>query len=199
MGDQLGLARLPADVTASLGACAAALASCAAQLDAVLAGADPDVLEETTKRRAVCRRAAVDLLAAISASRRTGPDRGELTELARTCDRTAEAVEAVAYAWTRHPIPETADVLHALRDATRAAAKAIESLEKEDCRVVWETRCREREAEARFLGRAARATLLARQDDVSLAAAAHDLLTYTSLWLAAIGRLRAALVRCSLE
>jgi hypothetical protein len=199
VSDPLGLARLPSDVTASLDACAAALAACAVQLDAVLGGEDPAALEEMAKRRAASRRAVMDLLAAIAASRRTGPDRGELTELARTSDRTAEAIEAVAYAWTRHPIPEAADVLLALRDATRAAAKAIESLEKEDCRLVWDTRCREREAEARFLGRAARATLLSRQDDVSLAAAAHDLLTYTSLWLAALGRLRAALLRCSFE
>ena len=132
-------------------------------------------------------------------SRRAGPDRGELTELARTADRTAESVEAVAYAWTRHPIPEAAEVLRALRDATRAAAKEIESLENEDCRLVWDARCREREAEARFLARSARGDLLGRQGDVQLAAAARDLLAYAGLWLAAIGRLRAALLRSTLS
>jgi len=81
----------------------------------------------------------------------------------------------------------------------RAGAKAIEALEVEYDRLVWDTRCREREAEARFLARSARGALLARQDDVRLAAAAHDLLTYAGLWQAAIGRMRAALLRCSLE
>ena len=64
---------------------------------------------------------------------------------------------------------------------------------------MWDARCREREAEARFLARAARGELLSGQDDVRLAAAAHDLLTYASLWLAAVARVRAAVLRFSLD
>lgn len=105
------------------------------------------------------------MIAAIGSSRRAGPDRARLTALGRAIDRTAEAVEAVAWAWARHPIGEASDVLRALRDATRAA----------------------------------RGTLLAGQQDVHLAAAAHDVLTYASLWLAAAAQLRAAVLRCSLE
>ena len=199
MGDPVGLARLPAEVTASLDACAAALSACAAQLDDVLAASEPAAMVPMAERRADCSRAANELLAAVRASRRPGPDRTRLAELARTADRTAESIEAVAWAWTRHPIPHAADVLRALRDATRACARALEAVEAEDDRLVWEARCREREAEARFLGRSARGSLLARQDDVRLAAAAHDLLTYVGLWQAAVARLRAALMRCSFE
>jgi hypothetical protein len=199
VGDPVGLARLPADVTASLDACASALSACAAGLDDVLATSDDAAMVAMAKWRAACSRAANELLGAVRASRRPGPDRTRLAELARLADRTAEAMEAVAWAWTRHPIPEAADVLRALRDATRASARALEAVESEDDRLVWETRCREREAEARFLGRSARGTLLARQDDVRLAAAAHDLLTYVALWQAAVARLRAAVVRCSFD
>ena len=195
----VGLARLPADVTAALGAGAAALSECVAQLDQVLVRVDDGTLEAIGERRACCGGATAELIAAVGSSRRAGPDRARLTALARSTDRTAEAVEAVAWAWARHPIPEASDVLRALRDATRAAARAVAALEDEGTRVVWETRCREREAEARFLARAARDELLARQEDVLLAAAAHDVLTYASLWLAALARLRADLLRCSLD
>jgi hypothetical protein len=195
----IGLARLPADVSASVEACASALAACAAQLDAVIARAGGAAVEEMDLRRAACGHAAGELLAVVQASRRPGPDRSRLAELARTVDRTAEAVDAVAWAWSRHPIPRLADVLRAIRDATRAASRAVASLEDEGGRLVWDARCREREAEARFLAREARAELLSGQDDVRLAAAAHDVLTYASAWLAAVARLRAAVLRFSLE
>jgi len=71
-------------------------------------------------------------------------------------------------------------------------------VDDEACRHVWDTRCREREAEARFHARAGRGTLLGRQDDALLAAAAQDLLAYASLWLEALTVLRAALLRFSL-
>jgi hypothetical protein len=199
VGDPVGLARLPADVTTSLDTCASALAACASQLDAVLDVSDEEAVEAMSERRAACGHAAVELLAAIRATRRHGPDRSRLAELARSIDRTAASAEAVAWAWSRHPLPEAADVIRALRDATRAGARAVEALEDSDERLVWDARCREREAEARFLARSARGTLLARQDDVRLAAAAHDLLTYAGLWQAAVGRMRAAVLRCSLE
>ena len=199
MSGSIGLGRLPADVTAALGAGAAALDECVAQLDVVLVRVDDGTLSAIGERRAGCGHATSALLAAVGASRRAGPDRGRLTALGRSIDRTAEAVEAVAWAWARHPIPEATHILRALRDATRAASRAIEALEDDGTRVVWETRCREREAEARFLARAARGELLARQEDVQLAAAAHDVLSYASLWLAALARLRADLLRCSLD
>ena len=195
----MGLARLPADVTAALGACAAALAECVAQLDVVLVRVDDGTLQTMGERRAGCERAPAALIAAVGASRRAGPDRARLIALARSIDRTAEAVEAVAWAWARHPIPEASDVLRALRDATRAAARSVEALEDESTRLVWDARCREREAEARFLARAARGELLVRQEDVHLAAAANDVLTYASLWQAALARLRADVLRCSLD
>ena len=198
MSDPVGLARLPADVSASVDAGATALAACAAQLDDVLARPGDESLAAMTLCRAECVRTTAELLAAVAASRRTGPDRSRLAELARAGDRTAEAVESVAWAWTRHPIPEVADVLRALRDGTRAAACAARAIEDENARLVWDARCREREAEARFLARAARGELLARQADVIRATAAHDLLTYASLWLAALAGLRAAVLRFSL-
>jgi len=195
----IGLERLPADVSASVDACAAALAACATQLDAVIAGAGTAPVEEMDLRRAACGHAAAELLTAVRASRRPGPDRSRLAELARAVDRTAEAVDSVAWAWSRHPIPQLADVLRAIRDATRAASRAAASIEDEGGRLVWDARCREREAESRFLARAARRELLSGQDDVRLAAGAHDLLTYASLWLAVVARLRAAVLRFSLE
>jgi hypothetical protein len=199
VSDPVGLERLPTDVAESVDACASALMRCAAQLDAVLASTDGDWLEAIAERRAACGYAAAGLLAVVGESRRPGPDRSRLAALARTLDRTAEAVESVAWSWARHPIPEMADALRALRDATRAAAKAAAAIEDEAGRLVWDTRCREREAEARFLARAARGTLLGRQDDVRLAAAAQDLLAYASLWLDAIVAMRAAVLRFSLE
>ncbi len=199
MSGPIGLERLPADVSAWVEACATALAACAAQLDAVIAGSGAAAVEEMDLRRAACGHAAAELLAAVRASRRPGPDRSRLAELARTTDRTAEAVNSVAWAWSRHPIPQLANVLRAIRDATRAASRAAASIEDEGARQVWDARCREREAEARFLARAARGELLSGHDDVRLAAAAHDLLTYASLWLAAVARLRAAMLRFSLE
>jgi hypothetical protein len=199
VSDPVGLARLPAELAAAVDASASALAACAAQLDAVLDRADDERLAAMTLHRAECGRTTAELLAAVVASRRTGPDRSRLAELARTADRTADAIASVAWAWSRHPIPELADVLRALRDATRAAARSAASLEDEGGRLAWDTRCREREAEARFLARSARGELIAAQDDVRLAAAAHDVLTYVSLWLAAVARLRAAVLRFSLE
>ena len=145
--------------------CASELAGCAAQLDAVLSRG-PEALEELGERRATCARVTRELLTAIRSSRRTGPDRARLAELARSADRTAEAIESVAWAWVRHPIPELADLLRAQRDATRAAARAVDALEDEGHRGVWEARCREREAEAACLARAARRVLLVEQDDV---------------------------------
>lgn len=199
MSDPVGLARLPADVVASVEACASALTACAAQLDEVIARPGDASVEAMGRRRADCGDAAAALLAVVGASRRPGPDRSRLAELARCADHTADAIESVAWAWARHPLPQLADVLGATRDATRAAAKAAVALEDEGCRLVWDARCREREAEARFLARAARGELLARQDDVHLAAAANDVLTYASLWLAALARLRADVLRCSLD
>ena len=197
MSAPVGLARLPADVSAALRECASELAGCAVQLDAVLSRGLA-ALEELGERRAKCALATRELLIAIRSSRRTGPDRARLAELARSADRTAEAIESVAWAWVRHPIPNLAELLRAQRDATRAAARAVEALE-EDHREVWESRCREREAEAACLARAARRMLLAEQSDVLLAAAAHDTLTYAADWLAAVTRLRTAVLRWSLD
>ena len=199
VSNPVGLARLPADVSAGLGACAAALTECVAQLDVVLVRVDDGMLQAIGERRAACGDATVALIAAVGSSRRAGPDRIRLTALARATDRTAEAVEAAAWAWARHPVPEAGDVLRALRDATRAAARAVEALEDEGRRLTWDARCREREAEARFLARSARGELLARQDDVARAAAAHDVLTYASLWQAALAKLRAAVLHCAPE
>jgi hypothetical protein len=198
VSDPVGLARLPADVAASVEACASALSACAAQLDEVIARPGEASVEAMGRRRAACGDAAAALLAVVGASRRPGPDRARLAELARCADRAADAIESVAWAWARHPLPQLADVLGAGRDATRAAARAAVALEDEGCRLVWDARCREREAEARFLARVARGEVLTRQDDVFMAAAAHDLLTYASLWLAAVARLRAAVLRFSL-
>jgi hypothetical protein len=195
----VGLARLPADVADAVSACASALEACAAQLDAVLTRPVAAELEAMGERRAACASAGAELLAAVRASRRPGPDRSRLAALARSVDRTAEAVESVAWAWARHPVPELADVLRALRDATRAAARSTAAVEDEAGRLVWDTRCREREAEARFLARAGRGALLGRQDDVRLAAAAHDLLAYASVWLDALAGNRSAVLRFSLE
>ena len=197
MSDPVGLARLPADVADSVEACASALARCAAELDAVLTHPGDEALAAVGERRAACARAAGELLDAVRASRRPGPDRSRLAALARSVDRTAEAVEAVAWAWARHPIPELADVLRALRDATRSAARAVAAVEDEAGRLVWDTRCREREAEARLIARAGRSALVGRQDDARLAAAAQDLLAYASLWLEALTVLRAAVLRFS--
>ena len=199
MSDPVGFERLPSDVAESVEACASALARCASQLDPMLDGTDGDELEAVAERRTSCGYAAAGLLTAVGESRRPGPDRSRLAALARALDRTAEAVESAAWAWARHPVPELADVLRALRDATRAAARAAAAIEDEGARLVWDTRCREREAEARSLARAARGTLLGRQDDVRLAAAAQDLLAYASLWLDAIVATRAAVLRFSLE
>lgn len=199
VNDPVGLARLPADVTASVSACASALAACAAQIDAVISSGGGAELEIMGDCRAASGRSTAALLTAVGTSRRPGPDRARLAALARASDRTAEAVETVAWAWARHPIPELADVLRALRDATRAAARGIASIEDGSSRLVWDTRCREREAEARFLARAGRATLLGRQDDPRLAAGAQDVLGYASLWLDALAGVRAAVLRFSLE
>jgi len=199
VSDPVGLARLPADVAESVEVCASALARCAGDVDRVLASPGADALAAIGERRAGCARAAMDLLEAVRESRRPGPDRSRLAALARSVDRTSEAVENIAWAWARHPVPELADVLRALRDATRAAARAAAAVEDEAGRIVWDTRCREREAEARFLARAGRGALLGRQDDVRLAAAAQDLLVYASLWLDALAGTRAAVLRFSLE
>jgi len=198
VSDPVGLARLPAGVSASLRACAAELAGCAAQLDAVLHLGVP-ALEEMGERRAACGRGVRELLAAIESSRRTGPDRARLAQLARSAGRTAEAVESVAWAWVRHPIPELADLLRAQRDATRAVARAVEALEDGERRQVWEARCREREAEAAALARAARGALIWTQGDVALAVAAHDTLTYAANWLETVSGMRSVLLRWSLD
>lgn len=197
MSDPVGLARLPADVAAAVDACTFALTDCAGQLDAVLARGSAE-LELMSERRGACADATAELLAAVGASRRPGPDRSRLAALARATDRTADAVESVAWAWVRHPVPELADVLRALRDATRAAARAAAAIEDAPGRLVWDTRCREREAEARFLSRAGRGALLGGQDDARLAAAAQDLLAYAAVWLEALTALRAAVLRFSL-
>ena len=199
MSGSVGFARLPADVTAALEGCSVALADCVAQLDVVLVRVDDPTLQAMSELRARCGRATSAAIAAIGSSRRSGPDRARLTALARSTDRAAEAVEAVAWAWARHPIPEASDVLRALRDATRAAARSVAALEDESTRMVWDSRCRERAAEGRLLARVARDELLVRQEDVRLAAAAHDVLTYASLWLTAIAQLRADVLRCSLD
>lgn len=198
MSDPVGLARLPAGVSASLRACAAELAGCAGQLDAVLNLGVP-ALEEMGERRAGCGREVRELLAVIESSRRTGPDRARLAQLARSAGRTAEAVESVAWAWARHPIPELADLLRAQRDATRAVAKAVEALEDGERRQGWEGRCRDREAEAAALARAARAALISTQGDVALAVAAHDTLTYAAGWLQTVAGMRSILLRWSLD
>ena len=156
----------------------------------------PSWQSASAARHAHARRG--ELLDAVRSSRRPGPDRSRLAALARSVDRTAEAVEAAAWAWARHPIPELADVLRALRDATNSAARAVAAVEDEAGRLVWDKRCREREAEARLIARAGRSELLGRQDDARLAAAAQDLLAYASLWLEALTVLRAALLRFSL-
>lgn len=198
MSDPVGLERLPADVTDSVVTFASALERCATQLDALLVADGDRALGAITERRAACAAAAAELLTAVAASWRSGPDRSRLAALGRSLDRTAESIESVAWAWARHPIPELADLLRALRDATRAVARAAAAVEDEAGRLVWDTRCRDREAEAQLLSRAARRALLADQNDVQLAAAAHDLLTYTSSWLDAIVAARAAVLRFSL-
>ena len=199
MSDPVGLERLPSDVTESVVMFASALERCATQLDALLVADGDRALEAITERRAACAAAASELLTAVAASWRPGPDRSRLAALARSLDRTAESIESVAWAWARHPIPELADLLRAQRDATRAAARAAAAIEDGAGRLVWDARCREREAEARLLSRAARGALLGDQDDVQLAAAVQDLLTYASLWLDAIIGARAAALRFSLR
>jgi hypothetical protein len=199
VNDPVGLERLPSDVTECVMLVVSALERCATQVDALLVARGDGALEAITERRAVCAAAVADLLTAVAASRRPGPDRSRLAGLARSLDRTAESIESVAWAWARHPIPELADLLRALRDATRAAARAAAAIEDGAGRLVWDTRCREREVEARLLSRAGRGALLGDQDDVQLAAAAHDLLTYASLWLDAIAAARAAALRFSLS
>ena len=194
----MGLARLPTDVAVSVDACTSALAACAAQLDRVLARPGVAELEVLGELRADCSLSATELLDEVADSRRPGPDRSRLAALARAADRTAEAVESVAWAWARHPIPELADVLRALRDATRAVARAAAAIEDEAGRLVWDSRCREREAEARSLARAGRGALVGRQDDPHLAAAAQDLLAYAAVWLDALATTRAAVLRFSL-
>ena len=198
MSHPVGLERLPADVSELVGISASALERCATELDSAMVPRGHARLDAVAERRDACAAATSQLLDAVAASRRPGPDRSRLAALARSLDRTAESIESMAWAWARHPIPELTDLLRALRDATRAAARAAAAIEDEAGRLVWDARCRQHEGEARMLDRAARGALLGRQDDVRLATAAQDLLAYASVWLDAIAGARAAVLRFSL-
>jgi hypothetical protein len=195
----VGLERLPAGVSEPLHASAENLSSCAAELGIQVARGSVRPPDDAGRRRIESARLTRELLAAIQASRRAGPDRARLAAVARGIDGVVEAVEKTAWSWYRHPVPELGDVLAAIRDATRAAARAVEVLEDDDGRLAWEQRGRERETEAACLTRAARRELFGEQDDAMRALAAQDVLLYAEAWLAAVGRLRAAVARFGLD
>jgi hypothetical protein len=195
----VALARLPAGVSEPLCASAENLIAGAAELGSLVAHRGTRPAEVVAERRVESSRITGELLSAIRESRRTGPDRGRLADVARRLDGVAEAIEKTAWAWSRHPVPAVAGVPSAIRDATRAAARAVMALEDDDDRTVWEWRCREREAEAAHLARAARRALFVEQHDAMLALAGQDVLVQAEAWLAAVTRLRTSVVRFGLD
>jgi hypothetical protein len=195
----VALARLPAGVSELLCASAENVIAGAAELGSLVAHGGTRPVEMVAERRVESSRITGALLSAIRESRRTGPDRGRLADVARQLDGVAEAIEKTAWSWSRHPIPAVAGVPPAIRDATRAAARAVMALEDDDGRTVWERHCREREAEAAYLARAARHSLFVEQHDAMLALAGQDVLIHADAWLAAVTRLRVAVVRFGLD
>ena len=188
----LGLERLPRPIATLLAEAATNLLLLASQFDALVHG-DPSALDAIVRSEEAGDRIVHDFIAAASHSQRVGPDRARLILLAQAIDDVVDALETLARAVLRPPLPELTDALLALRDATRDVAHAVAALEHEDELRTWLAHSREREHEVRHLGRAARAWLLVEQTDPELAIRGHDVMRHAEAALRACARLRVRL------
>lgn len=193
----LGLDRLPQPVATLLEEAAANLLAIANELDALVQG-DSSSLDEITRIEDTGDRIVHDLIAVVGHSRRLGPDRTRLIELAQDVDDVVDALQVLAWAWSPRPLPELAGLLRALRDAARDAGHAVAATQQQAELRQRLARCREREHEVRQMSRAARAWLLVEQPDPRLAIRGHDVLRQADIAARACTRLRVHLERDAL-
>jgi uncharacterized protein Yka (UPF0111/DUF47 family) len=192
MTPTLGLERLPRPIATLLAESVANLLTIANQFDAFVHG-DPSALDAIARCEEAGDRIVHDFIGVASHSRRVGPDRARLILLAQAVDDVVDALDTLARALPRPPLPEFTDVLLALRDAARDIAHAVAAIERDDELRTWLAHSREREQEVRHLGRAARAWLLVEQTDPELAIRGHNALRHAEAALRACARLRVRL------
>lgn len=195
MSPTVGLERSPRHLRELLEEAAQNLAAVANQLDALVMRPSQAALERIEASEAEGDRIFHDLLVAVQASRRAGPDRVRFVTLGQALEDVLDSVNDLAWCWTRRPLTPAADALLALRDTVRAAARAARHADDTAGREHRIALSRATHADARAHLRNARRRLLVQQDDPQLAIAGDALLRRVELSLAACGRLREQLER----
>lgn len=192
MSETLGLERLPHSVRHLVQQAAGNLLDAANQLDAVLHG-DAAALDALELAERNGERIVHDLVDQLGARRRYGPDRERIISLAQAIDDVVDDLEELAWAWHQQPVPGVSAFVLGIRDMARAGAWAARSERKElPARL---KRFQESAAEARRLGRQARAWLLADQADPAVAIAGEIILRHAGRAITSAGRLRSELHR----
>ena len=169
----IGLARLPHAAVALLDEAASNLRGVANDLDALAAHGPQAALPAIADREAEGDRITHDLVGVARTSLRAGPDRRAIVEVAQAIDDVIDAVDELAWSWSRRPVARLGDVLLSVRDVVRAAAAVARRIEAD----VDLTDLGDAARAARGETRRARAWLLVDQQDARLAVAGHGVVT----------------------
>jgi hypothetical protein len=190
MTPTVGLERLPRATGALLDEASANLLAIANELDALLTHGSHDTLTAIVLREEDGDRITHDLIHAARTNHRVGPDRSRIVALAQAIDDVVDAIDDLAWTWSRQPLPRLADLVLCVRDAARAAAAVADLVEDDDRRPDALERAAETIRAARDADHAARGWLLVEQPDPGLAIAGHALVTWADRCIRACVRLR---------
>ena len=190
MTPTVGLERLPRATGALLDEASANLLAIANELDVLVTHGSRDTLTAIALREQDGDRITHDLIQAARTNHRVGPDRSRIVALAQAIDDVVDAIDDLAWTWSRQPLPRLADLVLCVRDAARAAAAIANVLEDDDRRSYTLQRAAETIRAARHADRAARGWLLVEQPDPGLAIAGHALVTRADRCIRACVRLR---------
>ena len=193
----IGLERLPRSIRALLAKAAENLEAATDDLAHVVR--DRPTAAPLAHREDASDRIVHELEDELRRRRRVGPDAVVVLALAQAIDDVVDNLDELGRAWARHPITELAPPVLAARDAARATAPAITSLETDASRVTAKLeRCRERRLRARQTARDGREWPLVGQRDSRVAVLGHELLRRVDAVIGASGRLARCVAKTAL-
>jgi uncharacterized protein Yka (UPF0111/DUF47 family) len=195
MSPTVGLERLPHATGALLEEARANLLAIANELDVLVKHGSRNTLTAIALREEDGDRITHDLIHAARTNHRAGPDRSRLVARAQAIDDVVDAIDDLAWTWSRQPLPFLTDLLLRVREAARAAAAIAYGVEDDDRRSEALQRAAETIDAAREADHAARAWLLVEQPDPGVAIAGHALVTRANRCIRSCARLRACVER----